>query len=85
MDEILAPILQGSPWAIVVVLGFVIRSLWLDSKTTHKDYSKEMKVVQDKRREEVVEMNEKLTTLAQGTAQTIEKLTSALTGLNGGR
>jgi len=84
MDEIVTPILQGSPWAIVVILGLVIRSLYLKSEKTHKDYSEAMVKVQEERRKEVVEMHGKYIDLATSSAQNMEVLTSAVKGLNGG-
>ena len=84
MDEIIALALQGSPWAFVAFLGLGLYKMDMRNQTTHKDYAKEMKEVQKKRREEAVAMSDKFSELAQGTAQTLEKLTSALTGLNGG-
>ena len=85
MDEIIVLVLQGSPWAVVAVLGLVIRSLYLSLETTHKDYSTTMSEVQEARRKEALEMNEKYVALTQALAQNMEKLTSAVTGLNGGR
>ena len=84
MDEIVALVLQGSPWGIVAIMGLVIYKQDAREHTTHKDYSKEMAKVQEKRREEAVAMSDKFSDRAQGTAQALEKLTSALTGLNGG-
>lgn len=85
MDEIVALVLQGSPWAIVALMGIVIRGLFLRLETTHKGYSEAMSEVQEKRREEAVEMSEKLISLTQGLGESMKVLTSAVTGLNGGR
>jgi len=85
MDEIIILALQGSPWAFVALLGFVIRGLYLKGEKTHKDYSEAMALVQEERRKEAVEMSDKFSAVALGVSQNMAVLTSAVQGLNGGR